>query len=185
MGKLFFTLVTLACTIVIAYFTFNFNSQATVAVSSSPIEILWEHQSNHETFLLYRTIGGDDLSLAYVTRSLTGHHLEGTATQYDIQSLTDAAGLNYVVLPQSESVPVTVFAGFTDNPDLEVFVTEPHFPIAHSIRVFESEIPGLYVWLAMSPDFFGTEYAITAVDGDSLIVADIENDGTERVFFHQ
>jgi len=189
MGKLFFTLLTLACALVIAYFTFNFNGNLdthdTIAVSGAPIEVLFEHTSNQETFMLYRTVGGDDLSLAYLTRSLTGLHLRGSATQYELEALTEAAGLNYVVLPQSDGVPRTVFAGITDNPDLEVFVTEPHFAIAHGIRVFESEVSGLYVWMVMSPDFFGEQYTITAVDLKGLIVGDMEYDGAQRTFFIQ
>lgn len=183
------TIIMLACALTLVYLTFNFNSasngaEAAIAVSGTePIEVLFEHQLNRNTFLLYRTQGGDDLSLAFFTRNLTGNHLIETATQYDIESLTAKAGMNYVVLPQSDAVPFTVYAGSTTNPNLyEVFVTEMDFSIAHSIRVFESEVEGIYVWMAMSPDFFGERYSLTAVTQTGAIVADIENDGTQRVF---
>ncbi|MCL1951103.1 MAG: hypothetical protein FWF59_15390 [Turicibacter sp.] len=189
MQKLFFTMLTLACAIALVYFTFNFNSagtntQATVAVAkAAPVEILFEHNLNNETFLLYRTKDGDDLSVAILTRNLLGISLQDSATQYDVSDLARVAGMNYVIMPKSESSPYTVFAGWTDDPQLyEVFVTEPGFPIAHAIRVFESDIPGLYAWMAISPDFTGTNYAITAVNEASMVVGGVENDGAQRVF---
>ena len=189
MQKTIYTAITAACAILIAYLTFNFdvsqmNPHQAVAVSvSSPIEVLFEHTLNQETFLLYRTQGGDDLSIAFLRRSLRGVELVASTTQYDIAALTDAAGLNYAVLPQSDRIPYTVYAGVVSQSDVhEVFVAEPHFPIIHGIRLLESQIPGTYIWMVMSPDFLGQEYTIVGVDQEGITVADIENDGVSRVF---
>lgn len=188
MQKICLTFITVACAVTILFLTLNFrhrddNIQSTLAVSvTNPIEIIFEHTLNQESFVLYRPAGEDQLSLAFFNHTLRGIRLIDTATQYDIAALTEASGFNYVVLPRSPAVPYTIFAGFTTDPQIhEVIVTEPNFIIAHGIRVFESDICGIYAWMAISPDFIGEHYSIIALTPTGSIVGDIENNGVQRV----
>ena len=155
---------------------------AVVAANASTIELLFEHQMNEGNILLYRTPEGDELSLAFLSRNFSGFQYVESSTQYDITDLEQQAGINYVVLPKSTDVPFTIYAGITTNPDLaEIFVTEPGFQIAHSASFMKSmtDSEDLYVWLAASPDFTGTNFSIMGLTHEGEILGDIEHDGTQ------
>ena len=179
------TLVT--CTFLVSFILrFNtYDKNATDAVltaNASPIEVLFEHQMNEGNILLYRSPEGDELSLAFLSRNFSGFQYVESSTQYDISDLETQAGITYVVLPKSSEVPFTIYAGVTGNPDLaEVFVMEPGFQIAHSASLMESSADGddLYVWIAASPDFTGTNFSIMGLNTDGQIIGDIEHDGAQ------
>ena len=155
---------------------------AVAAANHVPIEVLFEHQLNRESVVLYRTIGGDDLSLAFLRRSFTGVDYVAGIRQFDVSQLEEQAGLTYVVLPKGDGVPFTIYAGTSTRPELnDVFITEPGFQIAHNITMMESRVEeNIYVWMAISPDFTGAHFNIIGVDAQGVVVADIENDGTLR-----
>ena len=185
--KKIITLLTLASfSILVAFIlqfnTFDSNSEDVVlAVNASPIEVLLEHQTNEGNILLYRTLGGDELTLAFLSRNFTGIQYVESATQYDISALEEQAGITYVVLPKSDDIPFTIYAGLTTNPDLnEIFVTEPGFQIGHGVRMMDTRIDeeGLYVWVAASSDFSGENFSILGVSADGSLIGDIEHDGT-------
>ena len=181
------SLITASTLAVLIAFVLRFNSfdhdseKAAIAANAMPIEIILEHQTNEGNILLYRTLGGDELTLAFLSRNFTGVQYVKSATQYDIASLEEKAGITYVVLPKSDDFPFTVYAGITTNPDLsEVFVTEPSFPIGHSVNMMSTLVDdeNLYVWVAASPDFTGETFSILGVAADGTLIGDIEHDGT-------
>lgn len=167
--------------------TYDDNAQdAIMAVNAEPIEVLFEHKVNEGNILLYRTLGGDELSLAFLSRDFTGIQYIDSATQYDITALEEQAGITYVVLPKSEKIPFTIYGGLTTNTNLnEIFVTEPSFQIAHSIHMMEplNGEDNLHVWLAASADFTGHSFSIIGLANDGTIIGDIEHDGT-RLTIH-
>lgn len=154
--------------------------EAMSVVGADSIEVLYEKKTEGGSFLLYRTIGTDSLSIAYINRDFSGYEFVDYNITYDISSLEQQAGISYVTLPQSEKVPYTIYAGMTTNDQLhEVLVTEPTFNIAHSAKIIESEIEGTYIWVTYSPDFTGESFSLIGLSETGEIIGDIEQDGTQ------
>lgn len=143
-------------------------------------DILYEQKTEKGNLILYQDPFSDSLSLAFLERSFSGFELMDSITKHDIASLEEQSGLSYVMLAKSDDVPYTTYAGLTTNPDLfEVLITEIGFPIAHSAKVITSDIEGIYIWLAYSPDFTGSNYSLIGLADDGTVVGDIEHSGTE------
>lgn len=179
-------LITTVSITALVLFILSFNTHkdcATEAVMAinPDIEVLFELQMNRGNIVLFRTLGADELSLAFLARSFSGvEHIKSTTKQH-VTALEAQTGLTYVVLPKSSGVPFTIYAGTTTNPDLaEILVTEPSFKIAHRIHLKESLVDdeNLYVWMVASVDFTGEHFSIIGLAADGTIIGDIEYDGT-------
>lgn len=185
MKKLVITISILVTALLLTFITqYNKGAQTSEAAMTiagiQTTDILYEQKTDKGNLVLYQEPFSDSLSLAFLERSFSGFEFVDNATQHDIASLEEQAGLSYVMLPQSDDVPYTTYAGITTNPDLfEVLITEAGFPIAHSAKVITSEIEGTYIWLAYSPDFTGNGYSLIGLTDDGNIVGDIEHNGTE------
>ena len=154
--------------------------EAMSVAGADSIEILYEKKTDDGSFLLYRTIETDSLSVAYIKRDFSGYEFVDYNISYDISSLEQQAGLSYVTLPQTDDVPYTIYAGITTDDQLhEVLVTEPTFNIAHSAKVIESNIKDNYIWVAYSPDFTGESFSLIGLSETGEIIGDIEQDGTQ------
>ena len=172
-------------TLLLVAFVLHFNMSAKTAEEAMTIaglntlEVLYEKKTNDGSILLYRTPGEEQISLAFLNHNLFGYEFVDQAIQYDTSALEEQAGLTYVTLKQSETIPYTIFAGITTNPDLfEVLVTEPTFSIAHSAKVFESNVEGTYIWMAYSSDFSGENFSLIGLNQEGDIIGDLETTGT-------
>ena len=144
------------------------------------LETLYEKKTEEGSILLYRVPGEDQISLAFLNRDFSGYEYVDGTIQYETTNLEEQAGITYVTLRQSDDLPYTIYAGVTTNPDLyEVLVTEPTFNIAHSAKVFESDVEGVYIWMAYSPDFKGESFTLIGLSESGEVVGDLEQSGTE------
>ena len=57
-------------------------------------------------------------------------------------------------------------------------MTEPTFSIAHSAKVFESNVEGTYIWMAYSSDFSGENFSLIGLNQEGDIIGDLETTGT-------
>ena len=154
--------------------------EAMSVAGADSIEILYEKKTEDGSILLYRTIGTDSLSIAYVNRNFSGYEFMDYNIAYEISNLEAQAGLSYVSLQKTEDVPYTIYAGITTDENLhEVLITEPSFSIAHSAKIIESDIEGTYIWMAYSPDFTGENFSLIGLSETGDIIGDIEQDGTQ------
>lgn len=179
-------IISILVTTLLLTFIFQYNKgaktveEAMTSAGTQTLDILYEQKTENGNILFYREAFSDTLSLAFLDRSFSGFELMNSTIEYDISSLEEKSGLSYVMLPQSDNVPYTIYAGLTTNPDLfEVLITEPGFSIAHSAKIMESAIEGTYIWMAYSPDLTGTKFSIIGLTEDGALVGDIENNGTE------
>ena len=141
--------------------------EAMSVAGADSIEILYEKKTEDGSILLYRTIGTDSLSIAYVNRNFSGYEFMDYNIAYEISNLEAQAGLSYVSLQKTEeNLP-------------EVLMTEPSFSIAHSAKIIESDIEGTYIWMAYSPDFTGENFSLIGLSETGDIIGDIEQDGTQ------
>lgn len=170
--------------LLVAFFVYNrlgaqTTQEAMTIAGLNTLEVLYEKKTNDGSILLYRTPGEEQLSLAFLNRNLLGYEYIDSAIQYETTSLEEQAGLTYVSLKKSDAIPYTIYAGVTTNPDLfEVLVTEPTFQIAHSAKVFESNVEGTYIWMAYSTDFTGENFSLIGLNQEGDIIGDLETVGT-------
>ena len=154
--------------------------EAMTIAGLTTLETLYEKKTEEGSILLYRVPGEDQISLAFLNRDFSGYEYVDGTIQYETTSLEEQAGITYVTLRQSDDLPYTIYAGVTTNPDLyEVLVTEPTFNIAHSAKVFESDVEGVYIWMAYSPDFKGESFTLIGLSESGEVVGDLEQSGTE------
>ena len=140
---------------------------AHLAVSSlhHDAHLIYEHQTNKGNFLLFESGGAH--SLAFLSRSLN-------RVQYEYRTAEDT----HVVLPKSESVPFTVYAGVSEDDRLhEVIVIETGFPIAHSSHMKPSLIDDeTSVWMVASSDLTGADFLIIGLSDTGEVLFEIEGD---------
>jgi len=179
-------IISILVTTLLLTFIFQYNKgaktveEAMTSARSQTLDILYEQKTENGNILLYQEAFSDTLSLAFLNRSFSGFELMNSAIEYDISSLEEKSGLSFVMLPQSDNVPYTIYAGLTTNPDLfEVLITEPGFSVAHSAKIMASAIEGTYIWMAYSPNLTGTNFSIIGLTQDGTLVGDIEHNGTE------
>lgn len=185
MKKIIATL-SLSITALLVVFVLQYNTgaktteEAMTIAGLSTLEALYEKKTEEGTLLLYRVPGEDQISLAFLDRNFSGYEYVDGAIQHETTSLEEQAGITYVTLRQSDDIPYTIYAGVTTNPDLfEVLVTEPTFSIAHSAKVFESNVEGVYIWMAYSPDFTGESFSLIGLSESGEVIGDLEHNGTE------
>ena len=92
--------------------------EAMSVAGADSIEILYEKKTEDGSILLYRTIGTDSLSIAYVNRNFSGYEFMDYNIAYEISNLEAQAGLSYVSLQKTEDVPYTIYAGITTDENL-------------------------------------------------------------------
>lgn len=178
--------ISLSITALLVVFVLQYNSgsktteEAMMIAGLTTLETLYEKKTEEGSILLYRVPGEDQISLAFLNRDFSGYEYVDGTIQYETTSLEEQAGITYVTLRQSDDLPYTIYAGVTTNPDLyEVLVTEPTFNIAHSAKVFESDVEGVYIWMAYSPDFKGESFTLIGLSESCEVVGDLEQSGTE------
>lgn len=178
--------ISLSVTALLVVFVLQYNSgsktteEAMMIAGLTTLETLYEKKTEEGSILLYRVPGEDQISLAFLNRDFSGYEYVDGTIQYETTSLEEQAGITYVTLRQSDDLPYTIYAGVTTNPDLyEVLVTEPTFNIAHSAKVFESDVEGVYIWMAYSPDFKGESFTLIGLSESGEVVGDLEQSGTE------
>lgn len=178
--------ISLSVTALLVVFVLQYNSgaktteEAMTIAGLTTLETLYEKKTEEGSILLYRVPGEDQISLAFLNRDFSGYEYVDGTIQYETTSLEEQAGITYVTLRQSNDLPYTIYAGVTTNPDLyEVLVTEPTFNIAHSAKVFESDVEGVYIWMAYSPDFKGESFTLIGLSESGEVVGDLEQSGTE------
>ena len=178
--------ISLSITALLVVFVLQYNSgsktteEAMTIAGLTTLETLYEKKTEEGSILLYRVPGEDQISLAFLNRDFSGYEYVDGTIQYETTSLEEQAGITYVTLRQSDDLPYTIYAGVTTNPDLyEVLVTEPTFNIAHSAKVFESDVEGVYIWMAYSPDFKGESFTLIGLSESGEVVGDLEQSGTE------
>ncbi len=178
--------ISLSITALLVVFVLQYNSgsktteEAMMIAGLTTLETLYEKKTEEGSILLYRVPGEDQISLAFLNRDFSGYEYVDGTIQYETTSLEEQAGITYVTLRQSDDLPYTIYAGVTTNPDLyEVLVTEPTFNIAHSAKVFESDVEGVYIWMAYSPDFKGESFTLIGLSESGEVVGDLEQSGTE------
>ena len=178
--------ISLSVTALLVVFVLQYNSgaktteEAMTIAGLTTLETLYEKKTEEGSILLYRVPGEDQISLAFLNRDFSGYEYVDGTIQYETTSLEEQAGITYVTLRQSDDLPYTIYAGVTTNPDLyEVLVTEPTFNIAHSAKVFESDVEGVYIWMAYSPDFKGESFTLIGLSESGEVVGDLEQSGTE------
>ena len=184
--KKIITTLSLCVTSLLVIFIMQYNTKATTSeeamtmVGLNSIEVLYEKVTEEGTILLYRSPSEDQISLAFLNRSFSGYEYLDGAIQYEISTMENQSGLAYVMLEHSDQIPYTIYAGTTTNEDLfEVLVTEPEFNIAHSAKVFESNVEGTQIWMAYSPDFTGNSFSLIGLSEEGDIIGDLEHDGTQ------
>ncbi len=178
--------ISLSVTALLVVFVLQYNSgaktteEAMTIAGLTTLETLYEKKTEEGSILLYRVPGEDQISLAFLNRDFSGYEYVDGTIQYETTNLEEQAGITYVTLRQSDDLPYTIYAGVTTNPDLyEVLVTEPTFNIAHSAKVFESDVEGVYIWMAYSPDFKGESFTLIGLSESGEVVGDLEQSGTE------
>lgn len=178
--------ISLSITALLVVFVLQYNSgaktteEAMTIAGLTTLETLYEKKTEEGSILLYRVPGEDQISLAFLNRDFSGYEYVDGTIQYETTSLEEQAGITYVTLRQSDDLPYTIYAGVTTNPDLyEVLVTEPTFNIAHSAKVFESDVEGVYIWMAYSPDFKGESFTLIGLSESGEVIGDLEQSGTE------
>ena len=178
--------ISLSVTALLVVFVLQYNSgaktteEAMTIAGLTTLETLYEKKTEEGSILLYRVPGEDQISLAFLNRDFSGYEYVDGTIQYETTNLEEQAGISYVTLRQSDDLPYTIYAGVTTNPDLyEVLVTEPTFNIAHSAKVFESDVEGVYIWMAYSPDFKGESFTLIGLSESGEVVGDLEQSGTE------
>ena len=178
--------ISLSITALLVVFVLQYNSgsktteEAMMIAGLTTLETLYEKKTEEGSILLYRVPGEDQISLAFLNRDFSGYEYVDGTIQYETTNLEEQAGITYVTLRQSDDLPYTIYAGVTTNPDLyEVLVTEPTFNIAHSAKVFESDVEGVYIWMAYSPDFKGESFTLIGLSESGEVVGDLEQSGTE------
>lgn len=178
--------ISLSITALLVVFVLQYNSgsktteEAMMIAGLTTLETLYEKKTEEGSILLYRVPGEDQISLAFLNRDFSGYEYVDGTIQYETTSLEEQAGITYVTLRQSDDLPYTIYAGVTTNPDLyEVLVTEPTFNIAHSAKVFESDVEGVYIWMAYSPDFKGESFTLIGLSESGEVIGDLEQSGTE------
>ena len=178
--------ISLSVTALLVVFVLQYNSgaktteEAMTIAGLTTLETLYEKKTEEGSILLYRVPGEDQISLAFLNRDFSGYEYVDGTIQYETTSLEEQAGITYVTLRQSDDLPYTIYAGVTTNPDLyEVLVTEPTFNIAHSAKVFESDVEGVYIWMAYSPDFKGESFTLIGLSESGEVIGDLEQSGTE------
>ena len=184
--KKIITTLSLCITALLVIFIMQYKTKATTSEEAmtiaglNNIEVLYEKVTEEGTILLYRSPGEDQISLAFLNRNFTGYEYLDGAIQYETSTMEDQSGLAYVMLEQSDQIPYTIYAGITTNENLfEVLVTEPEFNIAHSAKVFESNVEGTQIWMAYSPDFTGDSFSLIGLSEEGEIIGDLEHDGTQ------
>ena len=184
--KKIITTLSLCVTSLLVIFIMQYNTKATTSEEAmtmaglSSIDVLYEKVTEEGTILLYQIPGEDEISLAFLNRNFSGYEYLDGAIQYEISTMENQSGLAYVMLQQSDQIPYTIYAGTTTDEDLfEVLVTEPEFNVAHSAKVFESNVEGTQIWMAYSPDFTGNSFSLIGLSEDGEIIGDLEHDGTQ------
>ena len=161
-------IILLAITTGAAIFIFTLtNTHEAISVFDTE-DILFEHQTLHGNIIVASNTY-DELSLAFLTRNITGLSYAGSAYA------TSQNDIYYMSLPANANIPFTTHAVVSTNPNLhEIIVIESGSEIAHQAHAKKTTCTDTAVFMVSSVDLTGDDVFIIGLDLDGAILVEIE-----------